>query len=276
MFLGQLYYFEKELDKILISSSYTAMLDIELAGVDPSFVAELRKLNSSSQILLELKERFITGYESVLLNNGLKKSLDFWKWITSPVNKINGAIPESEFQANIVNWLRSGASQRQLKHEILIEGRLCNQEQDFALFYGLHALYKINTFLAGANDEITDITSLTSQKQIELEQDLLETPQILVIASKNVEPLVANINCVFIKNSDEVDTVKANLSKAISDNPNLNLILVDSPHPELFNCIQKLKLENILASEVSFDETTENSFFDNIVKQTLGIRLDVK
>ena len=276
MFLGQLYYFEKELDKILISSSYSALLDIELAGVDPSFVGELRKLNSSSQILLELKERFIRGYESVLLNNGLKKSLDFWKWITSPVNKINGAIPESEFQANIVNWLRSGASQRQLKHDILIEGRLCNQEQDFALFYGLHALYKINTFLAGTNDEITAITSLTSQKQIELDQDLLETPQILVIASKNVEPLVANINCVFIKNSDEVDTIKANLSKAISDNPSLNLILVDSSHPELYNYIQKLKLENILASEVSFDETTENSFFDNIVKQTLGIRLDVK
>ena len=276
MFLGQLYYFEKELDKILISSSYSALLDIELAGVDPSFVAELRKLNSSSQILLELKEIFIRGYESVLLNNGLKKSLDFWKWITSPVNKVNGAVPQTEFQSNIVNWLRSGGGLMQLKHEILVEGRLCNQEQDFALFYGLHALYKINTFLAGTGEEVTTIPALSSQKHTVLEQDLLENPQILVIASTNIEPLVTNINCVFIRNSDDIETIKNNLSKAILDNPSLNLILVDSAHADLYNYIQKLKLENILTSQISFDDTTENSFFDNIVKQTLGIRLEVK
>lgn len=269
MFLGQLYYYEKELDKVAISSPAASLLDIEIAGVDQAFISNIKTLSDTSQMLIELKERFIRGYELVLKENSLEHSLDFWKYITSPVFKQEVARPTTEFQQVIADWLIQGASVGFLKNEILVAGKLINDEQDFALFYGLHVLQKINGFLSGADEHIVQIES---KKVIpELTQELAENPEIIVVASSAIEPLLININCLFVRNSDPVQVLKTNISKLLQDFESIKLILVDNQ--DLLEALSNQKFEGILISQINFVDNQSDNFFDDLVKKTLGIRL---
>ena len=273
MFLGQLFFYEKELHKINSSVGAFSILDIEIAGIVDTFKNQLREIKDKNEMLLELKEAFINGYEKVLIDNSLFKTLDFWKRITSPVFKLNVAVGASNFQNEVNNWLEASSLALDLKKGLLTDGILTTSEQDYALYYGLHTLYIINNLLVG-QDEVLDFDKLLTSKDVIVHQkELSENPQVLIVASVEVEPLIKDINGIFIRNSDSLEIVKESVIKSIKSNPEIRLILIDSKEKLCYMEILKLNLANILVTELQFSSTLEDSFFDEIVKKTLGINL---
>jgi len=274
MFLGQLFYYEKELHKISESGVATSILDIDVAGIENTFKTELKTVVEKSEMLLEFKEAFINGYEKVLIENSLFKALDFWKRITSPIFKLGVATGASDFQIAVENWLESGSFIYDLKKGLLTEGSLASTEEDYSLYYGLHVLFVINQFLVGRQDQTKEPEAIVGSKEIVLDdKSFSENPQVIIVASVEVEPLIKDINGVFVRNSGTLEMVKESIVKAVKSNTEIRLIIIDSKDNLLFREISKLNLPNILVSEAGFNQKIGDTFFDDIVRSTLGVKL---
>ena len=272
MFLGQLYFYEKELSRLGSNIVVDDFLGIEIAGTQLA-IKDLQGIGNIDEFGLKLKEIFIANYDILLTENKLYKALSFWKYLTSAIQENIDLKPSSDFQKALLEWILAGSELKDLENEALSYGKFSNDQEDFALYYGLHVLHLI--YLSQKNSAYSESALDLSL----LENDVLETelgtePEMLIISSNNIKPLINNLNCIFVASASTKEIIVEKTKAALNDFNSIKLIIVDTQDQELLHSLKKSNTNNVLLVELNFSGTQENNFFDILVKQTLGINLN--
>ena len=71
---------------------------------------------------------------------------------------------------------------------------------------------------------------------------------------------------------EEVIDLKKEIAKKLKFNPSIQLVLFTHNNQEQADCVQK-HFPDLFVTTISFEESSESKFFDNIVRKTLGIKL---
>ena len=271
MLLGQLLFFEKELGKLPFNVSLKNILEIEIASLNREFLNSLQNEVDQSSALNKLKNHFIVSYKELLVQNSLKMAVVMWDAITD--HRISLEKPNYKhtlFQGQVYDWIEAGSSIHDLHTDILKSGKLSSDEQDFALYYGIHFL---DTLLR-VQESITDVADLdivTPVKSV-FNDEFIENIELLVVGPNEFQPLFTNINIGFIDSAEP--KVNQKIDEFRSLNPTLKLILIDeSLDIPLIHDKKELDSE-LLVSTIDFNSQASSGFFDNLVKKTLGIKLN--
>lgn len=272
MLLGQLFFYEKELSRLGSNIVVSDFLGIEIAGTQEA-IKDLQGIDNIDEFGLKLKEIFIANYEVLLSENKLYKALSFWKYLTSAIQENIDLRPSSEFQKAILEWILAGSELKDLENNVLGYGKYSNDQEDFALYYGLHVLYLI--YLSQKNSAYSASDLDLSMLQNEgLVTELAAEPEMLIISSNNIKPLMNNLNCIFVASDSSKEVIVEKAKAALNDFSTIKLIIVDTQDQELLYALKKANTTNVLLVELNFSGTQENNFFDLLVKQTLGINLN--
>jgi hypothetical protein len=271
MLLGQLLYFEKELGKLTINTTLQNLLDIEVASLDREFLISLQSEVDQSFILNQLKNHFIVNYKELLIQNELNKAVVVWNAITDhKITLEKGSYNPTLFQTQIHDWIQGGSSIHDLHTDILQSGKLSTDEQDFALYYGIHFL---DTLLrVQQHDPETTDSPIVESSRPSFDDDFSEDIELLVVGPNEFLPLFTNINIGFI------DSTTLNLGEKIDKfrlgNPAVKLILIDESLDTSTVQFKKETDSDLLISTIDFNSQPSVGFFDNLVKKTLGIKLN--
>jgi hypothetical protein len=282
MLLGQLYYYLKTLDTIKTPINSSNLNEIKLAGVTEGDLKSLNKLNSVN-LERKIRDIFSQNYKQFLLKNKLSLAHNFWLSLTSPKKTSAKTFKaNTAFQEVILEWQKNDFALNQLE-EVLESGKLALEEEDVAIFYGLSVIHK---FTSNKNSEKT-LEGLIPENYVdekaEENKDLKEHPQILVLTQDYKFPLFTNLNsiCLSISNNFEEKQVLDEVQSVIKQNLEISLVLIDLADCEkLVTYLQKHLPQGILVTSLNLEKVSQeqdakqSTFFDKIVKQTLGIRLN--
>lgn len=271
MLIGQLFYFEKELSKLGTHAGVEDFLNIEIATISKNELISLKGDSSSMEFSSKLKELFIQNYLNLLTQNQLYSALNFWKLLTSALKVDLSISTNSDFQRELLDWIDDGCELSDLKHRVLGIGSRTSNEQDFALYYGLHVLYKIYLVSSSSDTETSQLNLSVESQTTAIEFNNL--PEILIIASTSIKPFVENLDCIFIDNSSLKDDIANQVSVNLSEFESIKLLIIDSQDLDLLHKIKKVNTKNVLVTQLNFSSSQEDNFFDVLVKQTLGINL---
>lgn len=272
MLLGQLYYYEKELTKLGSNLVVQDFLNIEIAGVNKSHLAEIEGYDSIDEFGIKLKELFIQNYLKLLQENQLFQALNFWKLLTSAVKEDNVTVaPKSEFQAQLLDWVYTDGEIKNIQSKVLNLGRYSDNQEDFALYYGLNVLYQIYQSQndSSYSNQSLDLEIVDNSSNLEYNQN----PEMILITSNAIKPLISNLNCIFVPNDEPKEIVSNLVTTSLNQYSDIKLIIIDSQEPELIQAVKKANITNALLVELNFSSNQEDNFFDVLVKQTLGINL---
>jgi len=269
MLLGQLYYYDKCLAKIPSLIAENQFEEIEILGLefDIDEVFGLEKKEAARM----LRDKFSISFLQILKENKLSFAHSFWGFLTSPTQTANTQLsPQTEYQTELVTWLEKGSVLDDLK-SIIKSGQLATSEDGFAIYYGIHVLQTLTL----ADPNLSEIKSINKQES-EL-NEVEEKPQILVITDHHLAPLFTNINCVFQDINQSVEQNLHHAKQVLQKETQISLVLIVSLTPAATTTYQALqhRLGNkVFVTSLDFSsQNDKNSYFDEIVKKTLGVRL---
>lgn len=267
MLLGQLYYFNKVLDSVQWPLTPSSVSSLELCGL-PRQTAEDYQGLSSADLARKLRDRFAAAYDLVLEQEALTFASAFWGLLTSPVvDKSELPEPRTEFQSQLSTWQQNEFA-ISLLPGLLPAGYLSTQEEDFALYYGLRVLFILS--------EATNVTIHKRKVQTpELKQvaEVADKPEILVLTKDYLAPLFINLNCRYVPLCETIKETWQRIQVILEQETGIKLILIDSEDLALAQYLEKHLPGHVLVSLVSFQSYTQGAFFDQIVRQTLGVKL---
>jgi len=270
MLLGQLYYYNKVLNSLTFPLTKDQLLLLELAAVSKSELESLAHL-SLMDLTQKLKDKFSHNYAQLLQQESLTFAYQFWLSLTSSQNLKDANLPKPKttFQQTLLTWQTSDFDLEALS-ELLKEGELTVNLEDFALFYGIKAL-------AVLSHEILTTKKLHTNLQLpEIaapELQLTTKSNILVLTSEIFFPLFVNLNCQCLLLSENLSELLQAITQVLSKNPEIKLILVDSDQEKIESYLHKNLPSDILVTTVKFSDFSHDAFFDRIVRKTLGVRL---
>jgi len=268
MLLGQLYYFDKKLESVSQSLQAAEYDSIELMGVS-SVDTEVFNGQDLATISRTFRDIFSGSYLQVLQENKLTFAAKFWGYLTSPITPTSTVLaPKSEFQGELLQWLQEGASLQNVSH-LIKSGQLTSDEEDFALYYGLHALSVLSVSKQSAQH---NINVDDAQETVELNQK----SQILIVTDRAMAPLFTNINCIFTEITDSAEQNVKNTQQILLKNPEVSLILVVSDNSSVAETVELLQKKvdpNIFVTTLSFSTDSASGYFDDLVRKTLGVKL---
>lgn len=281
MILGQLYYYHKVLDQFPFPVTLENLEKLEILGLEK---LQKKDYQEFSQIELnrKIRDEFSAFFPNILKENKLNFSSEFWRDLSSPIISTNSldkpyskSRPKSDFQRNLLDWNNSGCNLDDLK-TIIKEGEFLGAEEDLAILYGIKVLF----LLSKSSENISGLElNLTNSK--EQSQELSTESEILVITKNFFSPLFININCEFLLAKEDEDnrSLGKRIQEVLTKQSQIKLVLLaieDLDVEEKVNWLQKYLPKEILVTSVDLfkQEQSENqTFFDKIVKKTLGVRL---
>ncbi len=278
MLLGQLFFYLKELDKIKKPITLESITAINLASIS-EFKKEDFKGLSETQIKRKIRDTFSDFYGNFLKTNKLKWSYTYWQKLTSPKTQktSNGLVASSEFQTKLLSWEASEFNYQELS-DILNLGKLATSQEDVAIYYGLKVMYIFSNL--ETKDTFGDFGIVAEEQNTN--QTLEENPEILVFTEPSHFPLFVNLNCEVEEIPGDVDPkeILDIIQSFIEKSPSIELVLVDKENTgKLIPYLKRHLPANILVTELSFSSLAsgggeDKTFFDKIVKKTLGVRLN--
>jgi hypothetical protein len=276
MILGQLYYYHKVLDQFSFPVNLENIEKLEILGLSKVLKKNYEDLNEI-EISRKIRDEFSANFPQILKENKLNFALNFWLELTSPIkNESDTKIkPNSDFQQKLLEWNLQGGKIEDIE-ELIRYANLLNQEEDLAIFYGIKVLYLL-TKTSQNNLELKLNTSKTS-KEVE---NLSWQPEILVITKNFFSPLFININCQFLLEKEEENNkdLTKKIEQVLNKPNNIKLILLvtlDPKKEEKIDWLQKYLAKEILVTSIELEKnnvSSDQTFFDKIVKKTLGVRL---
>jgi vacuolar-type H+-ATPase subunit F/Vma7 len=282
MLTGQIYYYLKTLDQISFPISPDQASRLEILGL-PYVSGEAFAEIEEDEIPNEIKNLFISAYDSFLKENQLEICSYFWQWLTTPLKRqdiIHRIVPRSDYQAAIRQWGKDGFQFDQLS-DIIASGRLVSREDDLALLYGLSFLDKFTLY--SKDDGILELGSPKIQMKPESANVKYSTkPQILVLTSDELAPLFVNLGCEAIPLLHNKAKTLADLREVLKTEPTIKVVLIEGGDNEDYVAYIRTNIDSsILVSGFELPtsgqlKTKSNSqtYFDEIARATLGVRLD--
>ncbi len=268
MFLGQLYYYNKILNSIKPPLTLEQLAVLDLASMPKLNVSDFEGL-SIDDVCRKIKDQFSKNYENLLKQESLNFAFGFWQNLTSSVHTQQIALqPKTDFQSQLIKWQQNDFDINQI-NQIIREGQLVLAAEDFAIFYGIRVLallsnlYLEDPFKGGF--DLPDEPKTTTK--------LSDKPNILVLTSEYFSPLFVNLGCRTCLISDNNKAILKDVLQILSEEEEIRLILIDSKESEIENYLQKHLPNNLLISTVKFTDFSQDAFFDQIVRKTLGVKL---
>ncbi len=267
MILGQLYYFNKVLDNIKLPLTPESVANVELSGLPNQNPEDYRGM-SSEDIARNLRDRFSRAYEQVLEGESLGFAYQYWKSLVSPlVDSGESLEPESDFQSQLISW-QEKQFDLDILPEVLASGQFALSEEDFAVYYGVRALAVLSK-LQERSKNLDDL----NVPEVRPAEDLAEKPEILVLTRELLSPLFVNLNCRYLPILEEyTDTLKS-IEQVLNEEQEIQLILIDAKDEKLVQFLQKRLPQGLLITSVQFENFSNDDFFDQIVRKTLGVKL---
>lgn len=276
MLLGQLFFYSKELDKLLESGDIQLLKNTQILGIDSDYLKkpDLLAKNDVLKILVD----FIETYQVILKKESLQPSYNFWSTLVDPLKKdADLSKIKSDYLKQLYNWIETGSKLKELP-ELLSNGVLTTTEGEYSLYYGLNVVYTLNSLISSNSiDSIADlVNSFANDVQT---HSFSETPQVIVISSLNNNPLFKNINFFCLNTQDANHQSIAQQIKNITfQTPSISIILIDESYisnsKDLEKQIKKVpELKNIFLISLKLSSFSNDNFFDEIVTSTLGVRL---
>jgi hypothetical protein len=264
MILGQLFYYEKKLEEVADLLAQKNYSQIEILGLDESDLKDLEKFTGSGQNK-QLLTRFTAKYGSLLKEENLFQASYVWDLISDPFLKNSSSLLTTPGLQTIENWLsNSGSGNYQ---ELFDEVGIVTEIDDVAVVYGLKV---IDLLLNSSQNKSKNAFANLNEKQINLD----EKSKIVVICTPNISPLFTHLNCTFIDIGLTDSEVVTQLKTVYTNNPEIDLVLIDSPKlSELKKLINKHIIHDFLIAPIDLDVQSSSGFFDQLVKDTLGVRL---
>lgn len=258
MLLGQLYYYDKELERL--QDGLENIQNVEILGIDSGAY----KFTYFDEIRVQVISDFIDGMEKVFENQKYRFNILFWKYLKSVLKGYQVPQAASDFQSVVVDWVESDYSSQAFR-EILESGDLLTKEDDFALYYALKFLHKVLNF-----DNFAQV--IREYSGFESGVELASDPQILVITKPHYYSLFKNINVDFLSIYEDKRLLEEQIRERISKKP-ISLLLLDGASEELFDFVSRKFRQELVISDFSLEGQEGVGFFDKIVKETLGVRL---
>jgi hypothetical protein len=270
MLLGQLYHYDALLDKFEFPLTTDNAQELELLGLEKSSTQKPRQI-SNQELRLEIRDLFSRNYGRILLSNNLITSHNLWSQITSPYKVSKGDHPsdQTEFQTKLQTWIKEGVKWSEID-DLLVYGKLTTEESDVALYYGLKTLFLLSHEKPRQRPKVIQIPDLMEAS------DLSDNPQILICSHPEFFPLFKNLNCQTSNYLSDAEQMVYAIQEDLKSNPNISLVLIISPESEnSIEYITKKLQSQVLVStlDLQVEDLGKDTFFDKIVKKTLGVRL---
>lgn len=266
MFLGQLYFYDAQLADIDTPVTLDQLEGVEFVGLTPIRKEDYKGIGRHNWLTM-IRDQFVDQYGLILQENQLSFAPWMWQRLTSPSESSEGIVsPKSAFQSELLEWMLKGARLEDVKH-ILVTGSLSDNQDDFALYYGLRVLY----IFAEHTPELSEYEPVEAEID-RLDVELSLTPQILVLGSQYLAPLFVNIQCEFQTPAITQEDILQQIQRVIQQNASIELVLIENAEKETLTYLKKRLPESVLVSPLNLEMGQEN-FFDFIVKKTLGVRL---
>ena len=253
MLLGQLYYYDKELDRL--QSGQDNLAQVELLGVPFQARSSLPK----DQVI----DLFIQGIWQIFEEQRYRFNTKFWAYLKSVRGTEELPAQRSEFQVTVVEWVESDYAYEQFQ-EVLRVGSLTVDEEDFALYYALRALHK----LVGFENLVSGGVELSEEAQPEI----LEATPILVVTEPRFFPLYKNLGIEYVSLVWPVEQLVKRIHEEVTHR-RYEMVLVDTQDEEVLAQLRKKFKGEVLVSGFSMQPSEGEDFFAKIVKDTLGVRL---
>ncbi|GAB4143935.1 MAG: hypothetical protein OHK0017_01940 [Patescibacteria group bacterium] len=276
MLLGQLYYYEKILDSITLPLTPEKLMQLDLPGINYLSSEGFRGL-ADSELAAQLRDIFIPSYGKLLQDENLTDSYKLWKRLTGPLNLEYEFEPRTPFQEKINSW-QKGLHDSLTLQELINEGKYSLDPNDFYIYFGLRVIYTFSRLELETINNI-DLNELISS--LEPDQDNLEysdKPGILVVCNESLSPLFANLNCECITRTSNHQLMVSQLKDVLANEPTIQMILIEGYHTEeLVKYIRPSIDSSIVITQIHISHNSRGdepqNFFDDLVKQTLGVRL---
>lgn len=272
MLMGELFYYDKFLDRIEFPLSVENLDQVKIFLVDPLDPQEFLE-SQSSEIAITVRDRFSERFLEVLTSLQLTFAQKFWNLLTSPqVSQDFDLNSGSEFQSELIKWMQDGFNLENLP-EILSQGRLTSSEQDFALYYGLRVLYVLTEQPKKIDLEIFDFKESSAQALSNPTPD----SEVLVICKQYLAPLFVNLNIQFSPITDDPAHALENVKRILKEFPKIKLIIIEETDnwEVVKKYLQKNLGNSVLVTSLVLEQNQHQTggYFDALVKKTLGIRL---
>lgn len=268
MILGQAFVYNKLLDKYQFPLPVVDIKNIELLGLRKLTGEEFSNLDQV-QANQKLRDFFLEDFGKLLEEEELSFCFKFWQDLSSPITQSSfNFVPYSDFATKLLEWKQANYD-IELLADILNEDLSAISQDDFVIYYGLRVLAKLNGAVI-IDSEYKEIDIDTTEDDSALEQ----IQEILVVADNNLAPLFININCQFLDFIPDIKLLLVEIKKCLKINTSLKILIIESYfEPEKIKFLQQ-NLPELLVTE--FDTKTKASgvsFFDDLVKSTLGVKL---
>jgi hypothetical protein len=263
MLLGQLYAYSNYLNSFPAEINQENVTSLQILGLDKADLEEISQL-SSEALKVELKAKFSLNFQQCLLDNNLNLALKVWKVITSPLTDLQFPKTTNSYIKLVQEWEEQDFSKAMLS-EVLLDGLLSNDENSYAVFYGLSVIHKF---------ALTHHVNLGVEDEVEVEAKQEISPTTLAVICPSIySPLFVNLGCIFIPELNQEKLIKA-VSEKMAENPQLSVILLVGQTENTWKVLNKEfpNLE-IINMEWNIWEEKEKGFFDELAMQSLGIRL---
>lgn len=154
--------------------------------------------------------------------------------------------------------------------DMLSQGYLTTTLEDYICFYALAVLEALSP-------QIPATKSKSSQKEDKSVFDKItfsKNPEILVLANNYLSPIFKNFNCLTLDFSPSTEQDISNIIETSQANPEIKLILITQTVEEkTIHLLEKKLKEDVIVSYVNLQSQAKDSYFDDLVRATLGVRL---
>ncbi len=270
MLLGDIFYYDKELEKFPSELSSSTVANVNLLGLGELNPDDYYGMNDT-EIRQAIKDHFINKFSQVLTQSSLPKAKAIWQELTSPFFKSNSQSTDySEFQLDILDWIRGGEKDNELL-ELVNQTKTLTEEQDLVLGYALKVIYKLSS--SNFSGTTTDLNQLKPGKFAEYTSP---EPQILILTEPQFFPLFTSQGCLTVAFVEDVKLLSQEIKKVLETHKSIELIMIDTDHDNIVSYLQKDLGTHVFVTSFNLASTGnagDQTFFDKIVKDTLGVRL---
>jgi|GEM_PF-1701361 len=273
MILGQLYYYDKKLDKLPSPITLDNLSKVELFGLDTLKASDFESL-SADELVFKIKSLFTFNFGKALQEEYLGFASDFWQFLSSPLNEVDQRLkPSTSFQREVLDWAKDGYSLAQIP-ELFLSGSLSSDQTDFALYYGLKTLHTLTKNYSSTSSSASQL-ALAPQPSSKKTSTLSTSPEIIIVSKAYLSPLFLNVNFLHQELLGTLEDTAKQILNTLAKQTKIKFILIDSNSTQLEAILNKKIASDILVSSVNISQLSlgNESFFDRLAKTTLGLKL---
>lgn len=274
--LGELYFFDKQLD-----SSVSSLAEINIMGVE--FSSKMEKL-SPVELLNKYKDDFIDKYSEILRENNQTHINYIWNKITDVFlvegNNINPEITTDdnliEGILNLINdWIDNGQKIEELQGVLSeIEVITANSLQGFSLYYGLRVLYYLSSLLIKYNNiELTDFADTVVAENNFDPFDLNQKDIILGICPPSLSGLFNSSGIETITNIDDPTSLINAIEGFVQKKPETKLLISLSITDSTLEKIEKRFAGKLIICPIpeNVGNINKENYFAKLALKTIGL-----